>query len=280
MPEVDAGTRRRAEYATDASNYRVVPAVVALPRHSDEVAAAVAVARSTGVPVTCRGGGTSTAGNAVGTGIVLDFSRHLDRVLSVDPEARTATVQPGAILDRISAAAAPYGLRYGPDPSTHARATIGGSLGNNACGARALRYGRTADNVVSIDALTADGERLDARRLGRAGLRAAGAKGRVLEDTVSEHLAVIRAEFGRFGRQVSGYSLEHPLPENGADLAKFLVGSGAVPDLPRGEGWLFVETPGDTAAEGSVAAARRTSRRGRAGRTPRSRERWRVPVRR
>ncbi|MFF7656143.1 FAD-binding and (Fe-S)-binding domain-containing protein [Streptomyces sp. NPDC007983] len=322
LPEVDAGTRRRAEYATDASNYRVLPAVVAFPRHPDEVAAAVAVARSAGVPVTSRGAGTSTAGNAVGTGVVLDFSRHLGRVLSVDAEARTATVQPGAILDRISAAAAPYGLRYGPDPSTHARATIGGSLGNNACGARALRYGRTADNVVSTEALTADGERLDARRLGRSGLRAAGRKGRALEDIVSEHLAVIRTEFGRFGRQVSGYSLEHLLPENGADLAKFLVGSegtlgvvlgavvrlveppravalavlgypdmpaaadavpallphrpvaiegmdarlvavvrsrrgsGAVPDLPRGEGWLFVETPGDTEAEARANAAK------------------------
>lgn len=322
LTEVDVSTRRRAEYATDASNYRVVPAVVAFPRHPDEAAAAVAVARSAGVPVTSRGAGTSTAGNAVGTGVVLDFSRHLNRVLSVDAEARTATVQPGAILDGISAAAAPYGLRYGPDPSTHARATIGGSLGNNACGSRALRYGRTADNVVSIDVLTADGERLDARRLGRSGLRAAGGKGRALDDIVREHLAVIRTEFGRFGRQVSGYSLEHLLPENGADLAKFLVGSegtlgvalgavvrlvepppavalavlgypdmpaaadavpallphqpvaiegmdarlvavvrsrrgsGAVPDLPRGEGWLFVETPGDTEAEARANAAK------------------------
>ncbi|GAA2448198.1 FAD-binding and (Fe-S)-binding domain-containing protein [Actinomadura vinacea] len=322
MAEVDAGTRRRAEYSTDASNYRVVPAVVAFPRDTGEVAAAVAVARSAGVPITCRGGGTSTAGNSVGTGIVLDFSRHLDRVLSVDAEARTATVQPGAILDAISAAAAPYGLRYGPDPSTHGRATIGGSLGNNACGARALRYGRAADNVVSLDVLTADGERLDARRLGRAGLRAAGAKGRALEEIVAANLAVIRTEFGRFGRQVSGYSLEHLLPENGADLAKFLVGTegtlgvvlgavvrlveppaavalavlgypdmpaaadavpallphrpvaiegmdarlvavvrsrrggGAVPDLPRGEGWLFVETAGGTEAEARANAAK------------------------
>lgn len=322
LTEVDAGTRRRAEYSTDASNYRIVPAVVAFPRHADEVTAAVAVARSAGVPVTSRGGGTSTAGNSVGTGIVLDFSRHLDRVLSVDAEARTATVQPGAILDTISAAAAPYGLRYGPDPSTHARATIGGSLGNNACGPRALRYGRTADNVVSIDALTVDGERLDARRFDRAGLRAAGDKGRALEEIVAAHLATIRTEFGRFGRQVSGYSLEHLLPENGADLAKFLVGSegtlgvvlgtvvrlveppaavalavlgypdmpaaadavpallphrpvaiegmdarlvdvvrarrgsGAVPALPSGGGWLFVEAAGATETEARAKAAK------------------------
>ena len=156
---------------------------------------------------------------------MLDFSRHLNRVLSVDPEARTAVVEPGAILDDITAAAAGYGLRFGPDPSTHARASIGGSIGNNACGSRALRYGRTADNVVSLDVLTASGERLAARRLGRGGLAAAGPVGAALDTLIAARLAVIRTEFGRFTRQVSGYSLEHLLPENGADLARFLVGT-------------------------------------------------------
>jgi FAD/FMN-containing dehydrogenase len=136
---VDDSVRRRAEYSSDASNYRVVPTVVAFPRHVDEAAAALAVARQLGVPVTCRGAGTSIAGNAVGTGVVLDFSRHLNRVLTIDPQARTAVVEPGAILDDITAAAAGHGLRFGPDPSTHARASIGGSIGNNACGSRALR---------------------------------------------------------------------------------------------------------------------------------------------
>ena len=116
LAHVDDSTRRRAEYSTDASNYRLVPAVVAFPRHTDDVVAALDVARRLSVPLTSRGGGTSTAGNAVGTGLVLDFSRHLTRVLGVDPEARTATAQPGAILDAITLAAAPHGLRYGPDP--------------------------------------------------------------------------------------------------------------------------------------------------------------------
>ncbi|HLI42721.1 MAG TPA: FAD-binding and (Fe-S)-binding domain-containing protein [Streptosporangiaceae bacterium] len=225
LGEVDGSARRRAEYSTDASNYRVLPAVVAFPRHAEEAAAAVEVARRLGVPVTSRGGGTSIAGNAVGPGIVLDFSRHLNRVVSVDPQARTAVVQPGAILDGITAAAAGHGLRFGPDPSTHARATIGGAIGNNACGSRALRYGRTADNVVSLDVLTASGERLAARRFGRDGLAAAGKAGAALGSVVAAHLGMIRTEFGRFTRQVSGYSLEHLLPENGADLAKFLVGT-------------------------------------------------------
>jgi len=222
---VDDSVRRRAEYSTDASNYRVVPAVVAFPGHVEEAAAALQVARQFGVPVTCRGGGTSIAGNAVGPGIVLDFSRHLNRVVSVDAQARTAVVEPGAILDGITAAAAGHGLRFGPDPSSHARASIGGSIGNNACGSRALRYGRTADNVVSLDVLTASGERLEARRFGRDGLAAAGRIGSELDALVSPRLSMIRTEFGRFGRQVSGYSLEHLLPENGTDLARFLVGT-------------------------------------------------------
>jgi FAD/FMN-containing dehydrogenase/Fe-S oxidoreductase len=322
LTEVDDSARRRAEYSSDASNYRVVPSVVAFPRHVEEAAAALGVATRLGVPVTCRGGGTSIAGNSVGPGIVLDFSRHLNRVLSVDAEARTAVVEPGAVLDEITAAAAGHGLRFGPDPSTHARASIGGSIGNNACGSRALGYGRTADNVVSLDVLTAAGDRLTARRAGRDGLAAAGRIGTGLDALVAARLAMIRTEFGRFARQVSGYSLEHLLPENGTDLARFLVGTegtlgmvvgatvslvrspkavalavlgyasmpaaadvvlgllphrpvavegldarlvdvfrarrgaGAVPALPRGESWLFVETAGDTEAAARAAAMR------------------------
>ncbi|HEX2743860.1 MAG TPA: FAD-linked oxidase C-terminal domain-containing protein [Streptosporangiaceae bacterium] len=240
---VDDSVRRRAEYSSDASNYRVVPTVVAFPRHVDEAEAALGVARQLGVPVTCRGGGTSIAGNAVGTGLVLDFSRHLNRVLAVDPQARTAVVEPGAILDDITAAAAGHGLRFGPDPSTHARASIGGSIGNNACGSRALRYGRTADNVVSLDVLTASGERLAARRFGRDGLAAAWPAGVALDALVADRLSMIRTEFGRFTRQVSGYSLEHLLPENGADLAKFLVGTEGTLGLVAGATVRLVASP-------------------------------------
>ncbi|HLY34264.1 MAG TPA: FAD-linked oxidase C-terminal domain-containing protein [Jatrophihabitantaceae bacterium] len=324
--EVDDSTRRRAEYSSDASNYRVVPSVVVFPRHVDEAAAALLVAQRHQVPFTSRGAGTSIAGNAVGSGIVVDFSRHLNRVLSVDPEARTAVVEPGAVLDAINAAAARHNLRFGPDPSTHSRATIGGSLGNNACGSRALAYGRTADNVVALDVVTSTGLRFDAGRAGRID-REGSSRGAPesdlldrLDRIVHDRLALIRTEFGRFTRQVSGYSLEHLLPENGADLAKFLVGTegtlvtilgatvrlvrsppavalavlgypdmpaaadavpallphqpvalegmdarlvevvrsrrgaSAVPDLPRGGGWLFVEMSGATVAEAQAAA--------------------------
>ena len=214
---VDDSTRRRAEYSTDASNYRVVPQVVAFPQDPDDVLAALAVAREAGVPVTTRGGGTSVAGNAVGTGLVLDLSRNLHRILDVDPEARTARVEPGVVMSSLQQAAAPHGLRFGPDPSTQARATLGGMIGNNACGPRAVAYGRTADNVLELDVVDGTGRRFTAGK----GLEVVPG----LPELVRANLGTLRTELGRFGRQVSGYSLEHLLPENGADLAKALVGT-------------------------------------------------------
>jgi FAD/FMN-containing dehydrogenase len=164
LSEVDSSTRRRAEYSSDASLYRVAPAAVAFPRSVDEVLAALEVCRSLGVPLTARGAGTSIAGNAVGPGLVLDFSRHLNRIHELDPDACTARVEPGVILDDLQRAAAGHGLRFGPDPSTHSRCTLGGMIGNNACGSRALAYGRTADNVAELDLVTGAGERLTAVR--------------------------------------------------------------------------------------------------------------------
>src|SRR3712207_2742475 len=159
-----------------------------------------------------RGAGTSIAGNAVGAGIVVDAVRHLGRVLEVDPEARTAVVEPGAVHARLQPVATAAGLRFGPDPSTHSRCTVGGMVGNNACGSRALGYGRTSDNVVALDALTAAGDPVRRHAAALAGL-------------VDRDLAAVRTRFGRFTRQVSGYALEHLLPEHGRSLDRFLVGS-------------------------------------------------------
>lgn len=214
---VDDSTRRRAEYATDASNYRVVPSVVVFPLDVDDALAALEVARGLGVPVTSRGGGTSVAGNAVGTGMVLDWSRHVNRVLEIDPATSTARVEPGVVMAMLQRAAAPHGLRFGPDPSTQARATLGGMIGNNACGPRAVAYGRTADNVLELDVVDGRGRRFTAGR----GLDPVPG----LDALVRSEMDLLRTELGRFGRQVSGYSLEHLLPEKGADLAKALVGT-------------------------------------------------------
>ncbi|MUL49401.1 FAD-binding protein [Mycobacterium sp. CBMA293] len=217
IASVDGSTRRRAEYSSDASNYRVVPQAVAFPRESTDIEAALAVARELGTPVTMRGGGTSVAGNAVGPGLILDTSRHFNRVLSLNPESRTAVVQPGTILGTIQKLAAPHGLRFGPDPSTWARCSIGGMIGNNACGPRALAFGRTADNVIDLDVVDGHGRRF------RTGSALEDIDG--LNDLVFQNLDIFRTELGRFGRQISGYSLEHLLPEQGKNLSRALVGT-------------------------------------------------------
>ncbi|HEX2307189.1 MAG TPA: FAD-linked oxidase C-terminal domain-containing protein [Jatrophihabitantaceae bacterium] len=234
VAEVDDSARRRAEYSSDASNYRVVPVAVAFPRDADEVAAALDVCRSLGMPLTMRGAGTSIVGNAVGTGLVLDTSVHLTEIRELDPEAATAVVEPGVVLDRLQAAAAPYGLRFGPDPSSHSRATLGGMIGNNACGSRALAYGRTSDNVLALTALAGTG-------------RIASAVAAELEPVVRANLEVLRTEFGRFGRQVSGYALEHLLPERGADVTKMLVGTEGTLGVVTEATVRLVRTPAVTA---------------------------------
>lgn len=220
----DAGTR--SMYASDASLYRIPPLAVVRPRAIDDVAAALAVARDTGVPLTCRGAGTSVAGNAVGRGVVLDFSRHLNRVLAVDPEARTAVVEPGTVHAVLQKAVAPYGVRFGPDPSTHPRCTIGGMIGNNACGSRSLAYGRTSDNVMGLELLTAGGDHLVTGYAESGAPFARGAEHVVAQvrAVMSGHLSTARTEFDLFGRQVSGYAAHHLLPER-FDLTQALVGS-------------------------------------------------------
>jgi FAD/FMN-containing dehydrogenase/Fe-S oxidoreductase len=216
----------RAAYASDASLYRVVPRAIVRPRSAGDVAATLETGRTLGVPITARGAGTSVAGNAIGPGLVLDFSRYMNQVLEIDPGTRTARVQAGTVQATLQAAARPHGLRFGPDPSTHTRCTIGGMIGNNSCGSRTLGYGRTSDNVLGLDALTIDGQRLVTGRDAN-GPTVSGAESITggLRTIVGNSLAVARTEFATFGRQVSGYAVEHLLPERGFDLSRFLVGS-------------------------------------------------------
>ncbi len=218
--DVDSSSLARSLYSSDASLYRVPPALVVRPRDADEVLATLAACRSAGLPITARGAGTSIAGNAVGPGVVLDFSAYMNAVGPIDPDAATAVVQPGVVHAALQKAAKPSGLRFGPDPSSHSRCTIGGMIGNNACGSRALGYGRTSDNVLGLDVATAQGERVI--------LGPGQATSPVLDrlrERVGTDLADIRLELGRFARQVSGYGLEHLLPERGFDVARALVGS-------------------------------------------------------
>ncbi|GAA2276250.1 FAD-binding and (Fe-S)-binding domain-containing protein [Streptomyces hawaiiensis] len=230
---VETGPGSTGLYAYDASNYRVPPRAVVFPRSADDVVAVLRACRETHVPVTARGGGTSMAGNAIGPGVVLDFSRYLNRIPDIDPVARTARVEAGVILDALRSATALHGLTFGPDPSSHSRCTLGGMIGNDACGNRSVRHGRTSGHIEALEIVTADGVRAVADRTGLraadpddtdAVRRVAGLEADVRR-LIEGNLASIRTELGRLPRQVSGYQLNHLLPEHGFDMARALVGT-------------------------------------------------------
>ncbi|MFC5994035.1 FAD-binding and (Fe-S)-binding domain-containing protein [Pseudonocardia hispaniensis] len=217
--EVRFDAAHRAMWSADASNYRRVPIGVVSPRDDADVEAALAVCRAHGVPVLPRGAGTSIAGQAVNTAVVLDFVRHMHGILEIDPVARTARVQPGLVLDALRDAVRPHGLTFGPDPSTHNRCTLGGMIGNNACGSHSVAWGKTVDNVVALDVLTYRGERLTVGSGPSTGaipdqLRALGER----------YAPAVRAGFPDLTRRVSGYNLDQLLPGR-VDLAKALVGT-------------------------------------------------------
>lgn len=234
--EVDTSSRRLAEYSYDASNYRVEPVAVAFPRNAEHVSHIARLCAEFGVPLIARGGGTSMAGNAIGSGVVLDFSRHMDRIVSVDAASRTAVVEPGVVLAELAEAvqrSTADQLTFAPDPSSRNRATVGGSIGNDACGNHSVRYGRTGDHVVSLDLVLADGTRLTATRSGLcatdpadiAATERASALSADLRALTARYMAPFRLELGRIPRQVSGFQLAHLLPENGFDVARALVGT-------------------------------------------------------
>ncbi|MBB5643211.1 FAD-binding and (Fe-S)-binding domain-containing protein [Cryobacterium roopkundense] len=253
--EVDTTSRRRSEYAYDASNYRIEPLGVIFPRDAAEVARVLETCHTCAVPVVPRGGGTSMAGGAVGPGIVLDFSRHMAAVLNIDAGAREATAEAGIVLttfQREVERASDGALTFAPDPSSKSRATLGGSIANDACGNHSVRDGRTSDHVISLDVVTAEGLRLTATR---SGLEATvdgdePARARAVELTaelrslVSASLSDFRLELGRIPRQVSGFHLSHLLPENGFDVARSLVGSEGTCVIVVSATVKLVPTPG------------------------------------
>jgi FAD/FMN-containing dehydrogenase/Fe-S oxidoreductase len=228
--DMDAGTR--ALYATDASNYRQVPLAVVRPRTVDGVIGAVRACRAHRAPILPRGGGTSLAGQCCNAAVVIDTSRYLTRVLAIDPVARTARVEPGLVLDDLQRAAAPHGLMFGPDPATHAWCTLGGMIGNNSCGVHSIVGGLTADNVVALDALTADGTRLrleaTSAENAAAIARAPGRRGQIharLLDLRDRHAEEVRARYPAIPRRVSGYNLDALDHDQGVNTARAVVGS-------------------------------------------------------
>lgn len=219
----------RGRYSTDASIYQIEPLGVVIPRTTADVEAAIAIAREEGVPVLPRGGGTSQCGQTVNRALVIDTSRHLNRVLEINPAERRVRVEPGLVLNELNKALKPHGLFFPVDPSTASRATLGGMAANNSCGSRSLRYGQMVDHVRGIEATLADGsshrfgwvpgnpdgETLDPRYLDLAQrMRALAAR----------EADEIRERFPRVMRQVAGYNITTIDPA-GHNMAKLLVGS-------------------------------------------------------
>ena len=211
----------RAAYSSDASIFRRIPKAVIEPQSVEDIRDGIAIAQERGWSIISRGGGTSVAGNAIGTGLIIDTSRYFNRILDIDVENRTATVEPGVVCDALRAAVAEHGLTYGPDPSTHSRCTIGGMVANNACGSHSVAYGTAAENLVSVTIMLASGKEItfDGSGVSDEGID------KQLHQLVDAHAELIDAELGRFPRQVSGYGLHYLLDKHGFDAAKAIAGT-------------------------------------------------------
>jgi len=225
----DAG---RALYTTDASNYRQVPLGVVYPASRDDIRFITQCCREAGHPVLMRGAGTAQNGQTVNHAVVLDCSRFMNRVISIDVEQGIADVEPGVVCDQLKAAAEPHGLTFGPDPATHSRCTLGGMIGNNSCGPHSMLAGKTVENVLELDILTSDGVELTVGQTTDAALAAymkrndrTGEIFRDLKSLSDNYGDLVREKYPSIKRRVSGFNLDQLLPENGFNLARALVGS-------------------------------------------------------
>ena len=216
----------RGRYSTDASHYQIMPLGVVTPRTIEEAERAIEICRAEGVSVLPRGGGTSQCGQTVNESVVIDGSRHLNRIINLDIAGRCCTVEPGIVLDDLNRALKPTGLWFPVDISTASRATIGGMAGNNSCGARSLRYGNTRENVLSIEALLADGTRAHFGPAIGGKVELPHALARDLSALAAREAAEIERRFPKVQRRVGGYNLDALLPgKNDVNFAHLLVGS-------------------------------------------------------
>jgi FAD/FMN-containing dehydrogenase len=263
--EVRFGDADRALYSTDSSNYRQVPIGVVVPRDRSDVITTVEVCRKFGAPITCRGGGTSLAGQCCNVAVIIDFTKYMNRVIEIDPSEKLARVEPGLVLDDLQKALKKHGLLFGPDPATHSHCAIGGMLGNNSCGVHSVMaefYGggaRMSDNVRELEVLLYDGTIL---RVGKtddvavdqitnegatvagggdpgphgpdqnnaAAVNAPGYNRRAeiykkLVDLRDKYADAVRQRFPKIPRRVSGYNLDELLPENQFSVARAVVGT-------------------------------------------------------
>ncbi len=229
--EVRFDTFTRGRYATDASHYQMMPVGVVTPKTVNEAEGAIAIARDEGVTILPRGGGTSQCGQTVNHSLVLDCSKYLNRVLELDVAGRRCVVEPGIVLDDLNRALKPHGLWFPVDISTASRATIGGMTGNNSCGARSLRYGNTRENVLSVDAVLADGSKAHFGPVSPdlSDLPSSSPLRGIAQDLLAigkREAGEIEARFPKVQRRVGGYNLDSFLPgKNALNLAHILIGS-------------------------------------------------------
>ena len=235
--DVRSDPLNRALYATDASVYQIVPLMVAFPATAADVVAAMQVCARFQVPITARGGGTSQAGQPIGPGVILDCSKHFDRVLEINTHERWARVEPGCVLDELNQALRPHRLLFAPDVSTSNRATIGGMIANNSSGARSVLYGKTIDHVLELKTVLSDGSLVHLKPLTATELEARcsqedreGASYRTTRRLAAEHADEIERRFPRILRRVGGYNLDDFVPNRGLgggefNLSRLFVGS-------------------------------------------------------
>jgi FAD/FMN-containing dehydrogenase/Fe-S oxidoreductase len=265
----------RALYATDASVYQIVPLMIAFPATAADVAAAVRVCTQFRVPITARGGGTSQAGQSIGAGVILDCSKHFDRVLEINPDERWARVEPGCVLDDLNRALEAHRLMFAPDVSTSNRATIGGMIANNSCGARSVLYGKTIDHVLELRTALSDGSLIHLKPLTEPELEAKcaledqeGACYRTTQRLAAEHAKEIDRRFPKILRRVGGYNLDEFVPRRvkglgDFNLARLFVGSEGtlgvtveaklkLVEVPRAKATLVVEFVGLLEALGAT----------------------------
>jgi FAD/FMN-containing dehydrogenase/Fe-S oxidoreductase len=230
--EVHYDDAYRAMYSTDAANYRQIPIAVVLPKDADDAQTAMKICHRYRAPVTPRGGGTSLTGASCNAAVIFDYSKHMNRIVTLDPHAQTAVVEPGVVLDDLRQRAGKHGLTFGPAPSTHNRCAIGGMFGNNSCGMPAQFAGRMEENVEEVEVLLHDGTRMrvgatSPQELDRI-VREGGRKGEIygkLRTLYEQYGDRVKERFPDIPRRVSGYNLNQLSPENGFNVARALIGS-------------------------------------------------------
>ena len=205
----------RALYSTDASVYQIHPVGVVIPKSREDILRTVNLARAHGISVTMRGGGTSQAGQAIGSGLQIDTSKYYNRILELNVGERWAIVEPGIVLDELNAQLKSHGLRFAPDISTASRATVGGMISNNSCGARSVMYGKTIDHVLELDVILSDGSQVHMRALNGAELDAACAGDsleakcyRTVRQVAHDCTDEIAKRYPKVVRRVAGYNLD------------------------------------------------------------------------